>query len=87
LGGAETWRGINFQAAFAVTRALDLLEEGLGVGLELEGKQHVVDYCIRGADGRTAVTGQATTRAEPGTWGPKPISELIRRWRELPEAD
>lgn len=83
MAGPDTWRGINFQAAVAVLRALDVLDGQYGDSLELELGPDIVDYSSRAASGTLVIAGQAKSRAEPYTWAPGELAELIRRWREV----
>jgi hypothetical protein len=83
MAGPDTWRGINFQAAVAVLRALDVLDGQYGETLELELGPDIVDYSSRAASGKLVIAGQAKSRAEPYTWAPGELAELIRRWREV----
>lgn len=78
VAGADTWRGIAFQAALATVRAMDVLEGQLGDWLDVDAGDDIVDYAS-GADGGLTLVGQAKIRAEPNTWNPADITEVVRR--------
>ena len=79
MAGSDTFRGISFQAAYAVGLALDVLE-GKGETLVLEGTDDVVDAAILGADREPSLTVQAKTKMEPYSWAPAEISKVLNGW-------
>lgn len=79
MAGSDTFRGITFQAAYAVGLALDVLE-GKGEILVLEGSEDVVDAGILGADREPILTVQAKTKVEPHSWAPGELARVLRSW-------
>lgn len=84
MSGADTWRGIAFQAALATVRAMDVLEGQLGDWLDVDSGDDIVDYSS-GADGGLTLVGQAKIRAQPNTWTPADIAEVVRRLIAVPD--
>lgn len=76
MGGADTWRGIAFQAALTTSRAMDVLEGHLGDWLDIDAGADVIDYASGNADGRILL-GQAKTRQEPYDWPPADLAGVI----------
>jgi hypothetical protein len=79
VAGSDTFRGITFQAAYAVGLALDVLE-GKGEILVLEGSEDVVDAGILAADREPILTVQAKTKVEPHSWAPGELAGVLRSW-------
>lgn len=79
MAGSDTFRGISFQAAYAVGLALDVLE-GTGETLVLEGTEDVVDAGILDGHRKPTLTAQAKTKIEPYSWAPGEISEVLQSW-------
>jgi hypothetical protein len=79
MAGSDTFRGISFQAAYAVGLALDVLE-GKGETLVLEGTADVVDAAILAADREPTLTVQAKTKMEPYSWAPAELSKVLSGW-------
>jgi hypothetical protein len=79
MAGSDTFRGISFQAAYAVGLALDVLE-GKGETLVLEGTADVVDAAILGANRVPTLTVQAKTKMEPYSWAPGELSKVLNGW-------
>ena len=73
-----------FQLAQALSDVVDLVVEGEGVAVVIEGAVDVVDYEVLDHGGRRIAVRQAKTRREPGTWG---ASELARILCALGEVD
>jgi AAA domain len=84
MGGADTWRGIAFQAALTTIRALDVLEGQLGDWLDVDTGEEISDYASGTTDGFVLV-GQAKTRSQPSTWGPADIAAVVRRLLAVPD--
>lgn len=84
MSGADTWRGIAFQAALATVRAVDVLEGQLGDWLDVDSGDDIADYST-GADDGVTLIGQAKTRAQPNTWTPAAIAEVVRRLIAVPD--
>jgi hypothetical protein len=83
-GGADVIRGVAFQLAQALSDVVDLVVEGEGVAVVIEGAVDVVDYEVVDHGGRRIAVRQAKTRREPGTWS---ASELARILCALGEVD
>src|SRR5947208_824744 len=79
MAGADTFRGISFQAAFSVELALDVLE-GRAETLLLEGTEDVIDARLIDVAEAPLKDVQAKTKAEPYVWEPAEIMLVIRRW-------
>jgi hypothetical protein len=79
MSGADTFRGISFQAAFSVELALEVLE-GEAEVLLLEGTEDVIDARLQDASGAAAKDIQAKTKAEPYVWEPGEVMVVIQRW-------
>jgi hypothetical protein len=86
LAGTDTFRGCSFQAAYAVSLAVDVLE-GRAEALTLEGDEDIVDAGLEASDGSVVEQIQAKTKAEPRVWGPAEITGLVGRWLETSPAD
>jgi hypothetical protein len=86
MAGPDTWRGIAFQSAYTVSRALDVLEGQLGSSLAMETGHDIVDYSSFDDAGAAVLLGQAKTRIEPYTWAPRELTAVIRRLKEVPGA-
>jgi hypothetical protein len=86
VAGADTWRGVDFQAALATARALDVLEGQLGDSLDVDCGAEIADYSSQRAD-RLLLVGQAKTRAQPNTWAPADLTEVIRRLIAVPATE
>jgi hypothetical protein len=84
MSGADTWRGIAFQAALATVRALDVLDSQLGDWLDVDSGDDIVDYSS-GSDGGLTLIGQAKTRSQPNTWAPAELAEVVRRLIAVPD--
>lgn len=85
MGGADTWRGIAFQAALTTIRALDVLEGQLGDWLDVDTGADISDYAS-GTAGGVVLVGQAKTRAQPNTWTPADLAAVVRRLVAVPDA-
>jgi hypothetical protein len=64
MAGSDAWRGIDFQAAYTVALALDVLSGEAGEILAVDPGPDIVDYCTREKDRTLRVLGQAKTRGE-----------------------
>jgi hypothetical protein len=84
MAGTDTWRGIDFQAAYTVDLALRLLSGEGGEILGVDPGPDIVDYSIREGDGSLSLLGQAKTRSEPYTWPPGELTSIIRRLADVP---
>ncbi len=78
MSGADTWRGIAFQAALTTSRAMDVLEGQLGDWLDVDAGADAVDYAS-GTGQDVALSGQAKTRAESYDWPPGELAEILKR--------
>lgn len=78
MSGADTWRGIAFQAALTASRAMDVLEGQLGDWLDIDAGAEAVDYAS-GTRHDVALSGQAKTRAEAYDWPPGELAEILKR--------
>ncbi len=87
MAGTDTSRGINFQAAFTVGLALDVLAGEGGETLHVDPGPDIVDYSVRDASGALLLLGQAKTRGEPYTWAPGKLTSIIRRLAEVPGSE
>jgi hypothetical protein len=83
-GGADVIRGVAFQLAQALSDVVDLVVDGDGDAVVVEGAVDVVDYEVLDRAGRRIAGRQAKTRREPGTWG---AGELARILCALGEVD
>ena len=79
MAGSDTWRGIDFQAAYTVGLALDVLSGETGEILAVDPGPDIVDYSIRGTDRSLVLIGQAKTRVGPYTWPPGELTGIIKR--------
>lgn len=82
MSGIGTIRGITFQVAQALSDVVDLLVEGRGEAVTIEGAADVVDYEILDRDGRPIAVRQAKARQEPGTWGANELAKIFCAWGE-----
>jgi hypothetical protein len=81
MSGVDTYRGINFQSAVALIRALELLEDpALGAALRVEGLDDIADIETIDRHGAARQTIQAKSRTEPKTWARSEIVEILARW-------
>jgi hypothetical protein len=82
VSGVGTIRGITFQVAQALSDVVDLLVEGRGEAVTIEGAADVVDYEVLDRDGRPIAVRQAKARQEPGTWGANELAQILCAWGE-----
>lgn len=87
MSGIGTIRGITFQVAQALSDVVDLVVEGRGEAVTIEGAADVVDYEILDRDGRAVAVRQAKARQEPGTWGANELAKILCVWGEVDYAD
>jgi hypothetical protein len=87
VSGIGTIRGITFQVAQALSDVVDLVVEGHGEAVTIEGAADVVDYEILDRDGRPVAVRQAKARQEPGTWGANELAKILCAWGEVDYAD
>jgi len=83
VSGVDTIRGITFQVAQALSDVVDLVVEGHGEAVTIEGAADVVDYEILDRDGRSAAVRQAKARQEPGTWGANELAKVLCAWGKV----
>jgi len=77
VAGADTWRGIAFQAALTASRAMDVVEGHIGSWLDIDAGAEAIDYAS-GTGKDVVLIGQAKTRAEPYDWPPGELAAIIR---------
>jgi hypothetical protein len=87
MAGSDTWRGIDFQAAYTVALALDVLSGEAGETLAVDPGPDIVDYSTREQDRTLRVLGQAKTRSERYTWPPGELVSIIKRLAAVPDSD
>lgn len=87
MSGIGTIRGVTFQVAQALSDVVDLVVEGRGEAVTIEGANDVVDYEILDGDGRSVAVRQAKARQEPGTWGASELAKIFCAWGEVDYAD
>jgi hypothetical protein len=87
VSGIGTIRGVTFQVAQALSDVVDLVVEGRGEAVTIEGANDVVDYEILDGDGRSVAVRQAKARQEPGTWGASELAKIFCAWGEVDYAD
>ena len=73
--------------AQALSDVVDLVVEGHGEAVTIEGAADVVDYEILDRDGRPVAVRQAKARQEPGTWGANELAKILCAWGEVDYAD
>jgi len=76
-GGADVIRGVAFQLAQALSDVVDLVVDGDGEAVVIEGAVDVVDYEVLDRAGRRIAVRQAKTRREPGTWGAGELGRIL----------
>lgn len=82
MAGTDTIRGIAYQQAHAIHLAIDLVEQGPGHQLRVEGTDDVVDVEVLDADG--VLLGAHQMKSRSGSpWTPKLIADVFRRWANL----
>jgi energy-coupling factor transporter ATP-binding protein EcfA2 len=87
VSGVGTIKGITFQTVQALSDVVDLVVEGRGEAVTIEGAADVVDYEILDRDGRPVAVRQAKARQEPGTWGANELAKILCAWGEVDYAD
>lgn len=85
-GGTDVIRGIVFQLAQALSDVVDLVVDGDGDAVVIEGAVDVVDYEVLDRGGRRIAVRQAKTRREPGTWGARELARILCAWGEVDDA-
>lgn len=65
---------------------MDLVVDGNGDAVVIEGAADVVDYEVLDRDGRRIAVRQAKTRREPGTWGARELAGILCAWGEVDNA-
>ena len=83
MAGIDTIRGITFQMVQTLSDVVDLVVEGHGDAVTIEGAADVVDYEVLDRDGRPVAVRQAKTRQEPGTWGASELAQILRAWGKV----
>lgn len=83
MSGVGTFKGITFQAVQALSDVVDLVAEGCGDAVMIEGAADVIDYEILDRDGRPVAVRQAKARQEPGTWGANELAKVLCAWGEV----
>ena len=69
MAGVDTIRGITFQLVQTLGDVVDLVADGRGDAVVIEGAADIVDYEVLDRAGHPIAVRQAKTRREPGTWG------------------
>ncbi len=87
MAGSDTWRGIDFQAAYTVALALEVLSGEAGEILAVDPGPDIVDYSTRDQDRTLTLLGQAKTRGERYTWPPGELVSIIKRLAAVPGSD
>ena len=85
-GGVDVIRGVAFQLAQALSDVVDLVVDGEGDAVVIEGAVDVVDYEVLDRGGRRIAVRQAKTRQEPRTWGASELSRILCSWGEVADA-
>jgi hypothetical protein len=85
-GGVDVIRGIAFQLAQALSDVIDVVAEGDGDAVTIEGAADVVDYEVLDRTGRRIAVRQAKTRREPGTWGARELAPILCAFGEVENA-
>ena len=87
MSGVGTIKGITFQTVQALSDVVDLVVEGHGEAVTIEGADDVVDYEVLDRDGRPVAVRQAKARQEPGTWGANELAKILCAWGQVDYAD
>ncbi len=87
MSGVGTIKGITFQTVQALSDVVDLVVEGHGEAVTIEGADDVVDYEVLDGDGRPVAVRQAKARQEPGTWGANELAKILCVWGQVDYAD
>lgn len=87
MAGIDTIRGITFQMAQTLSDVVDLLAEGQGGAVTVEGAADVIDYEVLDHGGRPVAVRQAKARQEPGTWGATELARILCAWGKVDYAD
>jgi hypothetical protein len=87
VSGVGTIKGITFQTVQALSDVVDLVVEGHGEAVTIEGADDVVDYEVLDRDGRPVAVRQAKARQEPGTWGANELAKILCAWGQVGYAD
>lgn len=87
MSGVGTIKGITFQTVQALSDVVDLVVEGHGEAVTIEGADDVVDYQVLDRDGRPVAVRQAKARQEPGTWGANGLAKILCAWGQVDYAD
>ena len=85
-GGTDVIRGVAFQLAQALSDVVELVVDGDGDAVVIEGAVDVVDYEVLDRGGRRIAVRQAKTRREPGTWGARELARILCAWGEVDDA-
>src|ERR1700691_4192264 len=85
-GGVDVIRGIAFQLAQALSDIIDVVAEGDGDAVTIEGAADVVDYEVLDRAGRRIAVRQGQTRREPGTWGASDLAPILCAFGEVEDA-
>ena len=86
MSGVGTIKGITFQTVQALSDVVDLVVEGHGEAVTIEGTDDVVDYEVLDRDGRPVAVRQAKARQEPGTWGANELAKILCAWGQVDHA-
>jgi hypothetical protein len=73
--------------AQTLSDVVDLLVEGQGDAVTVEGAADVVDYEVLDGGGRPVAVRQAKARQEPGTWGASELARILCAWGKVDYAD
>jgi len=85
-GGVDVIRGMAFQLAQALSDVVDLVVDGYGDAVVIEGADNLVDYEVLDRGGRRIAVRQAKTRREPGTWGAGDLARILCAWGAVDDA-
>lgn len=85
-GGVDVIRGMAFQLAQALSDVVDLVVDGAGDAVVIEGAADVVDYEVLDRGGRRIAVRQAKTRREPGRWGAGELARILCAWGEVDDS-
>src|SRR5258708_5197825 len=83
MAGVDTIRGIAFQFVQTLSDVVDLVVDGEGDAVVIEGAADVVDYEVLDRRRRTAVRQAKTQRQQPGTRGARELAGILCVWGEV----
>jgi hypothetical protein len=80
MAGVDTIRGVAFQLAQTLSDIVELVADGSGDAVVIEGAADIVDYEVLNGAGRSIAVRQAKTRREPASWGATELSRILCAW-------